>query len=89
MPEIVQALSQFGAAGLMGTLWVWERFMTRKREVQITEAHKQITEERLQLHELMRLVHRNTRSIERFNQTQSQLRDLLERIYSEQNQRAA
>lgn len=89
MQDIIQALSQFGAAGLMGALWVWERSMSRKREAQITAAHEQLVGERQQLRELMRLVHRNTRAIERFDQTQAQLRDLLERIYGDQNQRAA
>lgn len=87
--EIAQALSQFGVAGLMGALWVWERSMSRKRETQLSAAHEQLKNDRVQLRELMRLVHRNTRAVERFEQTQSQLRELLERIYGEQNQRAA
>lgn len=87
--ELAQALSQFGAAGLMGALWVWERSMSRKRESQLSAAHEHLKNDRVQLRELMRLVHRNTRAVERFEQTQSQLRDLLERIYGEQNQRAA
>ncbi|MEM1027674.1 MAG: hypothetical protein AAGJ38_06295 [Planctomycetota bacterium] len=87
--ELAQALSQFGAAGLMGALWVWERSMSRKREAQLTTAHEHLKDDRVQLRELMRLVHRNTRAVERFEQTQSQFRELLERMHLEQNQRAA
>ncbi|MEM6854889.1 MAG: hypothetical protein AAF593_10820 [Planctomycetota bacterium] len=87
--ELAQALSQFGAAGLMGGLWVWERSMSRKRETQLTAAHERLKDDRVQLRELMRLVHRNTRAVERFEQTQSQFRELLERMHLEQNQRAA
>jgi len=87
--ETLQALAQFGAAGLMGALWVWERSMTRRREAQLTAVHERLISERHQLRELMRTVHRNTRAIERFDKTQSQLRDLLERIYRDKNHRAA
>lgn len=85
----IQAVTQFGVAGLMGTLWVWERSMNRKRETQLTATHDRLVSERQHLHELTRIVHRNTRAIERFEQTQNQLRELLERIYGEKNQRAA
>ncbi len=87
--DVVQAVAQFGAAGLMGTLWVWERSLTRRRETQLSEAHESLRAERQQLRELMRLVHRNTRAIERFDQTQNQLRQTLERMRDEKSQRAA
>lgn len=87
--ETLQSLSQFGAAGLMGVLWVWERTMTRRREQQLTAMHERLAGERQQLRELMRLAHRNTRAIERFDQTQNQLRQLLERMHRDDNQRAA
>jgi len=87
--ELAHDLTQFGVAGLMGVLWVWERWMSRKRETQLSAAHEHLENNRVQLRELMRLVHRNTRAIERFEQTQAQLRELLERVYGENNQRAA
>lgn len=89
LEQILQSCTQFGAAGLMGTLWVWERSMSRRREAQLNAAHERLISEKQQLRELMRIVHRNTRAIERFDQTQAQLRELLERIYGETNQRAA
>ena len=87
--ESIQAITQFGVAGLMGALWVWERAMTRQRDRQLTSVHDRLMGERQQLRELMRLAHRNTRAIERFEQTQAQLRDLLERMSHDPNQRAA
>ncbi|MEM1108719.1 MAG: hypothetical protein AAGH99_08520 [Planctomycetota bacterium] len=54
--------------------------MSRKREAELSSAHEYLKSDRLQLRELMRVVHRNTRAIDHFEQTQSQLRDLLERI---------
>ena len=87
--ETLQSLTQFGVAGLMGALWVWERAMTRRREQQLTAAHERLTSERQQLRELMRLAHRNTRALERFDKTQAQLLDLLERMHRETIQRAA
>lgn len=87
--QAIPAITQFGVAGLMGTLWVWERTMTRRREAQLTATHERLISERQQLHELMRLVQRNTRAIERFDQTQAQFRELLERMSHDQNNRAA
>ncbi len=84
MTDLLEPLAQFGVAGLMGALWVWERTMTRKREAQLTEAHDRLLQQGLQLREVMRTVHQNTRAIERFDQTQARLRDLLERIYRDQ-----
>ncbi|MEO1235555.1 MAG: hypothetical protein AAFX76_02075 [Planctomycetota bacterium] len=87
--ETIQSLAQFGAAGLMGTLWVWERTMTRRRESQLTAVHKRLMSERHQLRELMRVVHRNTRAIERFEQSQNRLQRTLERMGRDGNQRVA
>lgn len=89
LEQILHSVTQFGVAGLMGALWVWERSMSRRREAQLNAAHERLVSEKQQLRELMRIVHRNTRAIERFDQTQAQLRELLERIYGETNQRAA
>ena len=33
-PESIEPLTQFGAAGLMGALWIWERLLSRRRERQ-------------------------------------------------------
>ena len=85
MQAILEPLAQFGVAGLMGALWVWERSMTRKREAQLTQAHDRLLQQGVQLREVIRTVHRNTRAIERFDQTQAQLGRLLERMTHESN----
>jgi hypothetical protein len=44
MPEnLLEPLSQFGIAGLMGALWIWERLLSRKRETQLSEAHRALS----------------------------------------------
>ena len=87
--EMIEPLTQFGVAGLMGVLWVWERLLSRRRERQLSEAHDQLRSGRRELHELFELVRRNTRAIEQFQQTQNQLQDLLDRMHDEINKRAA
>jgi hypothetical protein len=81
--ELMQGLTQFGVAGLMGALWIWERMHSRMREQQLTEAHERLMAEREHLNILMRTVQRNTAAIERFDQTQAKLHGLLEKVYGE------
>jgi len=80
--EIAQfeSLTQFGVAGLMGALWLWERLYSRKREQQLTEAHRRLADQQTELQTLIDLVRRNTSAIERFEQSQQRLTDLLERM---------
>lgn len=86
-PESFQNMTQFGVAGLMGALWLWERLYSRKREQELTQAHQRLTAQQQELHILIDLVNRNTAAIERFEQTQQRVADLLERI--ESNRRVA
>ena len=81
------SLTNFGVAGLMGALWFWERFYSRKREQQLTEAHQHLTTQQQELHVLTDLVRQNTAAIERFEQTQQRIADLLERM--DQSRRVA
>ncbi len=87
-PEMIEPFTQFGVAGLMGALWVWERLLSRRRERQLTESHEQLTQQRESLRLLMRLVHRNTQTIDRFEQTQQNLKQFLERVVDEINKKA-
>lgn len=32
LSDALSMFTQFGVAGLMGALWVWERMLSRKRE---------------------------------------------------------
>ena len=75
--DIVELLVQFGVAGLMGALWVWERALNSKRERQLNETHSRLMAEREQMRLLVRLVRRTTRAIERFDRTLGQLRETI------------
>jgi len=81
--QILPLLGKFGAIGLIGALWIWERWMSRHRETQLDEAHDKIMRQRQEIRVLTVLVRRNTRAVERFDQTQSRLFDFLERMHDE------
>lgn len=81
--DVIQPLTQFGVAGLMGLLWVWERLMSRKREAQLNEAHMDLHRQNRELSVLVKLVRHNTRAIVRFDRTQMQLKELLEKMHHE------
>jgi len=87
--ENLQHLTQFGVAGLMGLLWVWERLMSRRREAQLNEAHVRLMGQHRELSVLVKLVRQNTRAMARFDQTQLQLKELLEKMNHEIDRRAA
>lgn len=83
MTEIVQAAVQFGVAGLMGMLWIWERSHSRQRERQLSEAHFRLMRQRQCLTVLMRLTRRNTRAMVNLERTQTQMCQLLEEMRRE------
>jgi hypothetical protein len=86
---VIESLTQFGVAGLMGLLWVWERSLSRRRERQLNEAHARLMHQQRELAVLIRLVRRNTQAMERFEQTNRQLITLLDRMHDEITHRAA
>lgn len=88
-PQIIETLMQFGVAGLMGALWMWERAMSRRRDAELSEAHRKLMAQHEQLRTVLRLIDRNTRAIERFDQTQRQLVHLLEKMSDETRRQAA
>jgi len=75
--DFITSLTQFGVAGLMGVLWVWERTLSRRRDQQLNDTHERLMRERDALRVLIGLVRRNTEAIERFERTQERLFDLL------------
>src|SRR3954462_5142754 len=68
-PVGVDQLTNLGAAGLMGAMWLWERRTSRQREQQLDEAHTRILSDRVQLSELMDVVRQNTEAITRLAST--------------------
>jgi len=75
-----ESLAQFGVAGLMGALWLWERLYSRRREQELTQAHQRLLAQQAELQALIGLVQRNTAAVERFEQTQARFADLLDRL---------
>ncbi len=70
-------LASFGAAGLMGALWIWERKLSRTREAQLTQAHDRLMNERGLTRLMVNLLRRNTAALSRLQATQDQLLRLL------------
>lgn len=81
--EVLEPLSQFGIGGLMGALWVWERWLSRRREQELSQAHERIIQEREAFGELVQLIRQNSHALERFDQTQQQLKTVLENLQNE------
>ena len=80
MDPAVAALSQFGAAGLIGLLWILERRHAAKRDRQLDEAHRRILTQTRERDSLLSVVKENTRAIIRMEQSQRRLANLLDRM---------
>ena len=65
--------TSFGAAGMMGAMWLWERKTSRQREEQLDEAHVRILGDRVQLEQLISVVRQNVEAMTRLSATQDQL----------------
>lgn len=77
---MIEAFTQFGVAGLMGALWVWERTHSRRRERQLSQAHERLMHCDLHVRTLVKIVRKNTRALVEFEQTQRHLAAVLEAI---------
>ncbi len=80
---IVTHLANFGAAGLMGAMWLWERRLSRTRERQLSEAHDRILRDEQRLGLLTRVVEHNTAAVARFAETERQVIETLRDITRE------
>lgn len=61
----VSELTSFGAAGMMSAMWLWERYTSRTREEQLTDAHERVMGDRVQLDALVELVQQNAHAMSR------------------------
>lgn len=77
---MLTALAQFGPAGLIGFLWLFERRSSAARERQLDEAHRKVMTLDRQLETLLTVVKDNTRAINSLEQSQRRLIDLLDRL---------
>ncbi len=83
MGMINEVFLQFGVAGLMGALWVWERMHSRRREEQLTAAHEKLLKREQELDVLTDMVRQNTEALVGFERSQKRMCDVLERIRDE------
>ena len=79
MNDMLQLLTEFGAAGLIGMLWLLERRAASARERQIDESHQRIMTSNQHVASLSEIVNRNTRAIESLERSQQRMLVLLER----------
>jgi len=75
--ELLPALAQFGAAGIIGWMWLTERRGATEREQQLREAHATIQDERPRLEVLLAALDANTRAITALEVGQRQLVELV------------
>lgn len=77
MMNVLSELTSFGAAGLMGAMWLWERRLSRSREQQLEDAHQRIVRDEQRLKLLTDVVDKNTAAIVRFLEHQKHHSELL------------
>lgn len=77
---LLSMLTQFGPAGLIGMLWLYERRTSAARERQLTEAHTRIIQQREELNALLEVVKENTRVVASLKQSQEHLIKLLRSV---------
>ena len=65
--------ASYGAAGLMGALWIWERRLSRSREAQLGETHERLMSDRGLARQMANLIRRNTAALSGLQATQDQL----------------
>ena len=75
--EVASELASLGAAGIMGTMWLWERRNSRQRDEQLTAAHGRVMRDEQRLGKLIEVVEHNTVAMARFTETQNFIRQAL------------
>lgn len=78
--DIVAALTQFGAAGLIGWMWITERRAASARERQVGDVHERIMRERREMETLLEVVRQNTRALASLEAGQRAVIDAVERL---------
>lgn len=81
--SMVPDLTGFGAAGLMGAMWLWERRLSRVREEQLGEAHQRIGRDEQRLDALVAALERNTAAFTRCGESQHQLERAISQLAGE------
>jgi len=77
MEGLLSNVTQLGAAGLIGVLWVFERRAAQQRDRQLSEAHEKLMERDRELDALLKVVKENTAAVKSLEHTQRRLIELL------------
>lgn len=80
---MIESLVQFGVAGLMGALWVWERLYSRRRERELSESHERLMQQQEHLETLVKLVRVNTKAMVNSERTGKRMCEMLKGISDE------
>jgi biopolymer transport protein ExbB/TolQ len=80
--ELAAAVAQFGAAGIVGWMWLSERRAAAVREKQLAEAHERLINERQNLDVVLRALENSTRTLTALEVGQRQVVELLTRLTS-------
>ena len=78
--DVLVALGQFGAAGLIGMLWLLERRHASARDRQLTEAHERLRDLGRDRAALLSIIRDNTRAITSLEASQQRLTDVLQHV---------
>jgi len=71
--DLINLVTQFGAAGLIAWMWLTERRHGARRDAQLTEAHDRLSQDRVALDSLLTVVADNTRALASLEATQRAL----------------
>jgi hypothetical protein len=77
---LLTTFTQFGAAGLIGLLWLLERRAAAQRERQLDEAHRTVMARQQELDALLSVIRENTQALSSLQQSQRRLVEVLERL---------
>ena len=80
---LISDLASFGAAGLMGAMWLWERKLSRLREYQLTQSHERIIRDEQRLGKLIQVVEQNTTANTRVSEGQREVCETLKQLSKE------
>lgn len=78
---VLTTLTQFGAAGLIALLWLYERRHGASRDRQLEQAHQRLFKRERELDALVKVLQDNTRAITTLEQSQRRLISLLAELY--------
>lgn len=86
---IAGELTSFGAAGLMGMMWLWERRQSRVYEQRLSDCHTRILRDEERLEQFVKVVEQNTVALTRSNESQrvmiETLKDLMREVQHERS----